>query len=141
MRKIYRSIITKEEAEILKKLENARLLETQNSVIKKIVNKLKEDFNFTIKEKSYSYIEKYPRGHGWHIDTGNEGHMQWCEVGASILLEEPKSGGDTYYGDDINGTNKVKSDRNLYDLIAHTSDEYHIVEPHEGNRTVFLLFI
>ena len=141
MRKIYRNIITEEEAKILEDLENTKLLRVQNSVVRKIINKLKEDFNFTIKEKSYSYIERYPRGHGWHIDIGNEGHMRWCEVGASILLKEPESGGDTYYGDDINGTNKIKSDRKIYDLIAHTSDEYHMVEPHKGDRTVFLLFI
>tara|TARA_R100001594_G_scaffold84705_1_gene119253 strand:+ start:193 stop:618 length:426 start_codon:yes stop_codon:yes gene_type:complete len=141
MRKIYRNIITEKEAKILEDLENTKLLQVQNSVVRKIIDKLKEDFNFTIKEKSYSYIERYPRGHGWHIDIGNEGHMQWCEVGASILLKEPESGGDTYYGDDINGTNKIKSDRKIYDLIAHTSDEYHMVEPHKGDRTVFLLFI
>ena len=141
MRKIYRNIITEEEAKILEDLENTKLLRVQNSVVRKIINKLKEDFNFTIKEKSYSYIERYPRGHGWHIDIGNEGHMRWCEVGASILLKEPESGGDTYYGDDINGTNKIKSDRKLYDLIAHTSDEWHMVEPHEGERVVFLIFI
>ena len=141
MRKIYRNFITEEEAKILKNMENTKLLEPKNSVVQKIINKLKEDFDFTIKEKSYSYIERYPRGHGWHIDIGNEGHMTWCEIGASILLEEPKSGGDTYYGDDINGSNKIKSDRKIYDLIAHTSDEYHMVEPHEGIRTVFSLFI
>ena len=141
MRKIYRNIITEEEAKILKDLENTKLLQVQNSVVRKIIDKLKEDFNFTIKEKSYSYIERYPRGHGWHIDIGNEGHMRWCEVGASILLKEPESGGDTYYGDEINGSNKIKSDRKIYDLIAHTSDEYHMVEPHKGDRTVFLLFI
>jgi len=141
MRKIYHNFITEEEAEILIKLQNAKLLNCDNVVVNKIISQLKKDFEFNIEEKSYSYTEHYPRGHGWHIDTGNEGHMKWCDVGASILLKNAKSGGDTYYSDDINGKNKVKVERNLYDLIAHTSDEYHMVEPHQGERVVFLLFI
>ena len=141
MKKIYRNFITKEEACILKTLSSTKLLESKNKIIDKILNQLKKDFKFTIKEQSYYYTEKYPLGHSWHIDAGNKGHMSWCEVGVSILLENPMSGGDTYYADNISGDNKIKSDRNLYDIIAHTSDVYHMIEPHTGNRNVFLIFI
>jgi len=141
MKKIYRSFITKEEANILKKTSSVKLLESENAVIDKILNQLKKDFEFTIKDESYCYTEKYPIGHPWHKDTGINNHMPWCEVGISILLEEPISGGDTYYADNVEGDNKIKSDRKLHDLIAHTSDVYHMVEPHVGNRNVFLMFI
>ena len=141
MKKIYRNFITEEEANILKDLSSVKLLESDNKVVKKILCQLKKDFKFTIGKESYYYTEKYPIGHPWHKDTGNNDHMNWCEVGVSILLEEPISGGDTYYADNIKGSNKIKSDRKIYDLIAHTSDVYHMVEPHVGNRNVFLIFI
>jgi hypothetical protein len=141
MKKIYHNFITKEEASLLKEISSVKLLESKNIIIDKIINQLKKDFKFTIKEQSYCYTEKYPLGHGWHVDTGNNNHMSWCEVGVSILLENPTSGGYTYYADNINGDNKIRSDRKLYDLIAHTSDVYHMVEPHVGSRNVFLIFI
>ena len=141
MKKIYRNFITDEEVDILKKLSSVKLLESENKVVKKILYQLEKDFKFTIKDESYYYTEKYPIGHPWHKDTGNNNHMSWCEVGVSILLEEPISGGNTYYADNVKGDNKIKSDRKLHDLIAHTSDVYHMIEPHVGSRNVFLIFI
>ena len=141
MKKIYRNFITEEEANTLKSLSSSKLLESDSEIVEKILHQLEKDFNFTIREESYYYTEKYPIGHPWHKDTGNNSHMNWCEVGVSILLEEPISGGSTYYADNIKGDNKIKSDRKLHDLIAHTSDVYHMIEPHVGNRNVFLIFI
>ena len=72
-------------------------------------------------------------------------HMEWCQVGVSILLSDESefTGGDTYYADiDFsNEENKIKSDRRQYDMCAHTSDSWHMVEPHGGTRTVLLMFI
>tara|TARA_Y100001938_G_scaffold148830_1_gene233660 strand:+ start:62 stop:487 length:426 start_codon:yes stop_codon:yes gene_type:complete len=141
MRKIYKNFITKKEANVLLKTLGGKIIDSKNKITNKIVDKLKEDFDFKIKPESYYHIEHYPSGHPWHKDTGINNHMSWCQLGVSILLKNSSSGGDTYYAEDIKGTNKIKSDRKLYDLIAHTSDEWHMVEPHEGERVVFLIFI
>ena len=151
MRKVYRNFITKEEAEeaingfrgkgyFIDK--GVKMSGKTTKLGKKILDKLKEDFKFEINKDSYWCIETTsPLGHLWHRDTGTSNHMMWCQVGASLLLKDGDGGGDTYYADDDKETNKVKSDRKLYDLIAHTSDQWHMVEPSKGKRIVFLIFI
>ena len=144
MRKIYRNFITNQEAnDLLKSTKpiNNSIVDTKSEIIHKIVKKLKEEFDFNIKKQSYYLVEHMPTGHNWHVDVGNGNHMSWCDMGVSILLQEPLSGGDTYYADNIKGTNKIKSDRKIYDLVAHTSNEYHMVDAHEGERKVLLMFI
>ena len=143
MRKIYKNFITKEEADNQISIGRCRnsIINTDNKLISDIVNKLREDFDFEVEEKSYWSIESRSRGHKWHRDTGSNNHMTWCQVGVSILLKDGSSGGETYYADDDKETNKIKSNRELYDLIAHTSDEWHMVTPHKGNRYVLLMFI
>ena len=141
MRKIYRNFITKDEAKELISCYEGEILKSNNDIINRIIEKIKEDFTFSIKKQSNYYIETKPVGHSWHVDTGTNNHMPWCEIGISILLKEPISGGNTYYSDNLQGDNKVKSDRNIHDLISHTSDEWHMIEPHKGKRVVFLMFI
>ena len=106
-----------------------------------MLNTLSEDFKFTVVYESYFYIDSSTSGHKWHVDTGTSNHMMWCDVGVSLLLKDSNSGGDTYYADNHEGLNKEKSDRRIYDLVAHTSDEWHMVDPNDGGRTVFLMFI
>jgi hypothetical protein len=117
----------------------ALLINETNPTILKIVNTLKEHFDFEIKQKSYWRVEKLPTGHGWHVDTGSENHMSWCQVGCSILLTSNQEfrGGETFY----NQENPILTKRDKYDIVAHSSDEWHMVEPHTGNRIVLLLFI
>jgi hypothetical protein len=143
MRNIYKNFISEEEALSMSKGEvsKVKIIDTKDEFIKKVLNKIKEDFDFTVNENSYYAIEHRPLGHGWHKDTGTSNHMMWCQVGISILLKEGDSGGETYYADDDKETNKIKSNRKLYDLVAHTSDEWHMVTQHTGKRVVFLMFI
>tara|TARA_A100001515_G_scaffold54463_1_gene43063 strand:- start:896 stop:1354 length:459 start_codon:yes stop_codon:yes gene_type:complete len=152
MRKIYKNFINEEEANKLIKDKGTRipLLDTHvakrdvfrnNFIVEKIIKKLKVDFNFEVKDKSYWSIESKQSGHKWHKDTGSNNHMMWCQVGVSLLLQDGDGGGETYYADDDKETNKIKSNRKLYDLVAHTSDEWHMVTPHTGERVVFLMFI
>ena len=63
----------------------------------------------------------------------------WCQVGCSILLtsNEEFEGGETFY----NKEEPVLAIRDKYDIVAHSSDEWHMVTPHTGNRVVLLLFI
>ncbi len=147
MIKIYRNIITKEETEEWLKTSRFQYkfnqsVDLSDNIVKRIVDILKKDFEFEIKPQSYQRFETRRAGHPWHLDTGTNNHMMWCQVGVSLLLQDSGSGGETYYGDDEKGTNAIKSDRNIYDLVAHTSDEWHAVTPHrDGNRIVFLMFI
>ena len=142
MRKIYKNYFT---------AQDAKLAEALNGITKavklvdkypfsKVIKTINDDFNVSPVKKSFLNVEQRSEGHEWHKDTGTNDHMMWCRVGGSIILKKG-SGGDTYYADDDKETNKVKSERGLYDLVLHTSDEWHMVEPNDGNRKVLLIFI
>ena len=144
MRKVYRNFTNKQDisdSSILDQYRKQFILETDNKFVNRVVDKLSEDFDFTVKNESYWRVEHRPSGHQWHKDTGSSNGMMWCQVGVSILLEDGISGGETFYGKINNDENPIKSDREIYDLVAHTSDEWHMVTPHEGKRVVFLMFI
>ena len=142
MKKIYRNFITQKDVEYLKKLnlhEDVSILDKNNKVIDSILNKLKEDFDFEVLQESYYKLEETPTtGHDWHKDTGSGDHMVWCQVGCSILLESDCDGGKTYYKEDDKVT---EIDRDTFDLVAHSSDTLHKVDPPNGYRLVFLIFI
>jgi hypothetical protein len=80
MRKIYKNFISEEEALSMSKGEvsKVKIIDTKDEFIKKVLNKIKEDFDFTVNENSYYAIEHRPLGHGWHKDTGTSNHMMWC---------------------------------------------------------------
>ena len=142
MRKIYRKCIGEAEVAMLKQLEinqSFGVLNEPNPIVDKIINKLLKDFSFEIKPQSYYKVEKTgDQGHGWHKDTGDNNHMMWCQVGCSIILESEKGTGKTFYNieEEI-----IEVDRDRLDLIAHTSDVLHKVDPPQGYRLVFLIFI
>ena len=142
MRKIYRNFISNKDVIELKKLKenkSIRILEEENYVVNKVIKQLQDDFDFEIKKESYYRLEPTAdHGHEWHVDTGSSNHMMWCQVGCSIMLESSCDGGSTYYN--IDGE-IIEVDRNVYDLIAHTSDVLHKVDPPKGHRLVFLIFI
>ena len=142
MKKIYHNFITKEDLTELKKIEinsNTRILHKPNDIVDRVINVLKKDFTFEIKELSYYRLEKTTEsGHNWHKDTGSNNHMPWCQVGCSILLESDCEGGKTYYKEN---DKVITVERGIFDLIAHTSDVLHKVDPPNGHRLVFLIFI
>lgn len=141
MRTLIKNAINKEDYGILPQVTDGLkpILGETNSTILKIISILKEHFDFVIKPESYWRIECNPEGHPWHIDTGDMDHMLWCQVGCSILLTPNAqfSGGETFY----NKEEPISVERDLYDIAAHSSDEWHMVNPHIGNRVVLLLFI
>ena len=156
MKKIFENFITEEEKDLLMSIkvnssdklkdhENKNEYgEDVNKVISKILTKLKDEFKVEVGEKSYFRLESSRTGHKWHVDIGTNGHMSWCTVGASILLQEPVcKGGTTYYGTEVAWKiiDIEELQRNVCDLVAHTSDEWHMVKPNEGERFAFLLFI
>ena len=141
MRTLIKNAINKEDREFLPQVTDGftPLLSETNPTILKIIDILKEHFDFVIKPESYWRIEHNPNGHIWHVDTGTSNHMSWCQVGCSILLTSNKefNGGETFY----NKEEPIKAERDIYDIAAHASDEWHMVTPHTGNRVVLLLFI
>ena len=149
-RKIYRNAITQEDASVLIKnnYKGDKLLEIENPIVSKLLDMIKDDFGFTLHANSYINVQAMRSGHNWHIDrgtyeSGKEGHMSWCTIGATILLSNKSEfqGGDTFYGENQDGLNKIKVDRNQYDMCVHTSDVWHMIEPHKGLRQVLCIFI
>ena len=150
MRKAYPDFLNKEEADKLLDISLGTILplhpkfsktDPNKEIIDKILNKLKEDFSFDIKNFSYYRTESKPEGHGWHIDTGNKGHMKWCEVGVSLLLQDGDTGGELQYKESENSESISKVEKKVYTLYAHTSNVYHMVTPHTGKRIALLMFI
>ena len=131
-----KNVITKEESESLGLEVSNTLLKRKDTPepVSRIVDFLCNYYETEICDKSFWRVEKEPRGHDWHVDKGNRGHMKWCTVGATVLLTDDFEGGDTHY-------KWGKVDREMYELIAHTSEIQHKVDPHEGNRRVLLIFI
>jgi len=138
---IIKNAINKEEHDelIRRDTSHVSLVGETNPTILKMLGILREHFDFVIKPESYWRIEHNPGGHEWHVDTGTNNHMMWCQVGCSILLTSTKQfeGGETFY----NKEEPYTVERDLYDIAAHTSAEWHMVTPHTGNRVVLLLFI
>jgi len=134
--KNFKNIITPEEASALdKEMSNAFLKRRDTpDVVSRIVKLLCDYYEVEICDKSFWRVEIEPKGHDWHVDKGNRGHMAWCQVGASVLLSNDFEGGDTHY-------KWGKVDREIYELISHSSDIQHKVDPHTGNRRVLLIFI
>jgi len=143
MKKVYRNFTTKEEAQdqLQYRRERYSIKSNKNDLVNKIIKRLKDDFEFEVKDESYWRVEHRPQGHQWHKDTGSSNGMMWCQVGVSLILEDGEDGGETFYGKEKDDKNPVKLDRGVYDLIAHTSDEWHMITPHKGRRIVFLMFI
>ena len=141
MRKKLSKFIDEKTAKELIKLDGNKHLinsDVTPGIIMLIVHVLSQYFYFDVKDQSYWIVEKRPKGHEWHYDTGSANHMAWCEVGCSLLLTDDFTGGETYYRV---GGSEVLCERGLYDLVAHTSDEEHMVAPHVGNRIVLLIFL
>jgi hypothetical protein len=142
MRVLIKNAINKEDHDALLNTKDTSFVHISgetNPTILKIIGTLKEHFDFTIKPESYWRIEHTPNGHDWHVDTGTNNHMMWCQVGCSILLTSTRQfeGGETLY----NQEEPITVERDLYDIAAHSSDEWHKVNSHSGKRVVLLLFI
>ena len=143
MRSKYKAFLNKEDISHLYNTLTVNnkyyVLKEKNKVVDKIINKLKIDFSFTVKDESYFKIEQTGKdGHDWHVDTGSSNHMMWCELGGTILLKADYQGGKTYYKED---SKVIEVERDIGDLCAHSSDVEHKVDPTTGDRQVFLIFI
>ena len=82
-------------------LYNGRI-ELFDPLIHPLVRLVQKHHRVSTAHPSYATVEQKPEGHGWHTDTGNSGHMQWCVLTASVLLTPPSSfsGGEFFYRDE-----------------------------------------
>ena len=106
---------------------------------------------FILESPSYWRIETRPKGHEWHFDgcklvNGEfvDNHMAWCEIGTTMLLSTPEcfTGGRVFF--EIGGEPVEVKDHYL-NGVCYTAGKLnnplrHMVEPHEGTRTVLLMF-
>ena len=153
---IEKNVLSEQEAQVLITSYNHKghnqLLDHNDVIIQKIIDKVSKYTKYPIsKESTNSYFEVQTRkmGHPLHYDTGSKGHMKWCGFSTSMLLSDPKDfeGGNIWFKDE-DGSNKrgVKKDEHYLSCIAYRSVEKegknkHVVNPHTGTRTVFLMFV
>lgn len=147
MRKLIKDFLNKEEIEELSKIPvmgHTKASKAQG-IPKKIIDKVIEETGVSLHNKSNFFTFNRKSGNKWHQDTGlaklQRHRMLWCRIGISILLRDCDWGGELYYADDDKETNKVKLERGVGDLCFHSSDEWHMVTPHSGERLAFLAFL
>jgi len=137
MRRLYRNALSENDINYLKNsnVKFGRINKDKNPVVDKVLKLISSEFEFKVKDESYFRIEQtLESGHPWHVDTGSNNHMLWCQVGLSVILASDCEGGETEYEDGV-------VNRGVGDLIVHTSDVKHQVRPFKGYRLTFLMFI
>ena len=140
MRIIVPKVITEEEAI---HISSSNIHRGSNNVgdfpsVKKVMGII-DELVAPISWKAPTYITVEKNGkHDWHVDTGGEygskGFMDWCDYGASIMLNDDEDSGCLEYRDGL----QVK---NYLDLVIHSSDVEHRVVGNKGKRVTLLLFV
>lgn len=151
MRKFVPNVITPEDAKALVGLldGNWRLKKAglkgaiqggegwyENPAIEKIVRAIERVITPDWSSPSYIRLEKPPESSDWHVDTGSNSTMMWCDYGCSVLLTNDEYSGFLEYRD---GT-KIPPEEHYCGLAIHGSDVEHRVEQ-GGNRVTFLAFL
>ena len=139
MREFIPNVITPEEAAlVVDEYINKNI--TDPEAVKGVIDKMKAAIEGVVKPNwdppTWTRVEKSRKGHGWHIDTGSNNHMMWCDFGCSILLTNTEDSGFLEYRD---GT-KMLPEEHFCGLAIHSSDVEHRAEQ-GGGRVAFLAFI
>ena len=86
-------------------------------------------------------IEKKPKGHLPHYDTGDREHMMWCKYSASTLLTQDFEGGDfVFLNDKDEELQVIDKEAHFNKTLVYDVSHKHMVRPHTGNRRVELSF-
>lgn len=139
MRTFIPNVITAQEAEALVSYHNTKHCPgdiDHLDVIAKIKKAIEQVVEPIWDSPSYTRIEKLDRGHDWHVDTGSNDHMKWCDYGCSVLLTDSEDAGFLEYRDG----GKIYPKEHYCGLAIHSSDVEHRTE-HQGDRITFLAFI
>lgn len=91
----------------------------------------------SIEEPAYTRVERKVDGHDWHRDIGDSNHMPWCVYSGSVLLTPPEG----FEGGWFEFRDPHARHKHYLDLLAYTSDNWHRVTSHEGERRVLLIFL
>ncbi len=129
--------ITEEEAEELRSLKpGGHLMSKIEGVPLDVITRFAEMLGVEPHEDAYVRMSHREQGHKWHKDTGSNNHMPWCSYGGSIMLSKDYEfvGGGFHYRE-----GEIEQPR--LSLTYHSSDVEHMVQPHQGLRLVFLMFI
>lgn len=102
-----------------------------------LVERLRDLMPGDVVPEAYARVERKADGHGWHVDTGDGGHMPWCRYSGSVLLSPP----DTFTGGTFRFRNPAAEYRHYLSLLIYSSDQEHRVDPHVGDRRVLLIFL
>ena len=139
MRAFIPNIITPEEAATIVAYYNTKHCPGDWDKLE-AVDKIKKAIERVVKPvwepPTYIRVEKLDRGHDWHVDTGSNDHMKWCDYGCSVLLTDSEDAGFLEYKD-----GKIFYPEEHYcGLAIHSSDVEHRTK-HQGARITFLAFI
>ena len=145
MRFVIKNIVTPEDLSLIPRRlgpsSRVHISKVEDNLgVKKILDSIRDHYDFTIKPESYYVFESRSEGHPWHVDTGSENHMAWCTLGGSMIINDSFTGGELLYECKEEGIVKTGV-REKFDMWIHTSDEKHKVNPSQGKREAFLLFI
>ena len=149
-------LLTPGEADKLKNMGKPDAISSDfsNELLQKVAKRYQsmvDDQEFILSSPSYWRIETRPKGHEWHYDgckliegEFEDNHMAWCQFGTTVLLSDPDefTGGRIFF--EIDGEPKEVKDHYL-NGVCYTAGKLnnpmkHMVEPHEGKRTVLLMF-
>jgi len=136
VRKYIRNVITVKEANNLS--DTVGYLDFTDVRLGGILDIIQQYVSVSLDIPSYVRVEENRRGHPWHVDRGNTGHMAWCDYSASVLLSNPdtfQGGGFYFFGDE-------KPTFHYCDLLLYDSNasNKHCVKPNTGGRKVLLMF-
>ena len=152
----YLGILTPDEANNLKDMGKSKGINSDFSheLVQKVAKRYQsmvDDHEFILQSPSYWRIETRPKGHEWHFDgcklaNGElvDNHMAWCQYGTTVCLSSPYEYTDGKIFFEIDGKPQEVKDHYLNGVI-YTAGKFnnpvkHMVEPHQGNRTVLLMF-
>jgi len=91
----------------------------------------------SIEAPAYCRVEKKADGHDWHQDTGDGDHMPWCRYSGSVLLSPP----DMFSGGWFEFDAPAERHKHYLGLLVYTSDNWHRVTPHDGDRRALIIFL
>ena len=152
----YLGILTPDEAKDIADLgqRNHSNSNFSHELVQKVAKRYQsmiDDQEFILESPSYWRIETRPKGHEWHFDGCKliegkfvDNHMAWCQIGTTVLLSDPKqfTGGRIFFEKD--GEPQELKDHYLngvcYPAGKFNNPARHMVEPHQGKRTVLLMF-
>ena len=137
MRSFIKDVLTEEEAFKLSSLSLGKQ-DFDNPLISKVLSSIENVIGVrNYKHPSYLTLEKCEGGHDWHIDTGTNGHMKWCNYGSSTLLAKSEKGLFKYKDPAL----EYNQDEHYLNTILHSSDEWHKREEATKGRAVLLMFL